>query len=282
MLTSKTSYDLSDWNGTNNTNKHKCRGTPGKVNFPWDKAFPWPELLTVFLKSNVSNILSSSNASLRYIPFGSMLSLEWSTLDAALSWYSLFTSWACEVEQKSQGAEWSYLRASQPGPPHPTFQPCFLTFQASLDTLYSWTTDSLSPQPALCQLPSWPPCVLGWASLISQVGPCPSNKRRPRTFSGICFSPNMLNLLSLHFMVHLLLCLSLLLCQADNCCGDSVTLFLQFSFHQTALFFPFSHRPFCWINFVSVDIPTMSKNLLSNRPRELTLHPVCVLCLRQN
>ena len=90
--------------------------------------------------------------------------------------------------------------------------------------------------PCSPHLPAWLHSTLpygGWPSLISQVGPYPFSKITSRTFSRICFSPNILNLLSLHFMVHLLLlCWSLLLSSRDYYNGYFIPLFLQFSFHQ--------------------------------------------------
>lgn len=127
MLTSKTCYDFKDWNGTNNTNTRAEALLGGELSlrqsFPLTRAF-----------NSVSKVKCKQHSFLfecffaLYPIWKHAVFVEWSTLDAALSWYSLFTSCACEVERKSQGAEWSYLRASQPGPLPPHISALFPDF----------------------------------------------------------------------------------------------------------------------------------------------------------
>ena len=187
MLTSKTCYACDGWNGTNNKNiYHKCRDTPGTVNIPGDKAFPWPELLTILLKSKISSTSFLVECFALY-PIWKQLSLEWSTLDAALPWYSLLTSGTREMEQHSQ---WSSLWLCHQVP--------HLSPHFSLVCWLSRTCLSLCALEVLTAS-AWPPCVLGWFAPTSEVGSCPSNKRRLRTDPGICFSPNTWNFASFTF-----------------------------------------------------------------------------------
>ena len=89
MLISKTCYACDGWDDTNNKKKHhKCRDPPGMVNIPGDKAFPWPALLTILLKSKVSNTSFLVECFALY-HIWKQLSLEWSILDAALSRYEI-------------------------------------------------------------------------------------------------------------------------------------------------------------------------------------------------
>ena len=181
ILISKTCYACDGWDDTNNKKKHhKCRDPPGMVNIPGDKPFPWPALLTILLKSKVSNTSFLVECFALY-HIWKQLSLEWSILDAALSRYSLLSSGTREMEQNSQE---SYLWLSGQVP---RLSPHF-----SLICWLSRTCLSLCALEVLIAS-AWPPCVLGWPAPISQVGSCPSNKRRLRTGSGICFSPNTLH-----------------------------------------------------------------------------------------
>ena len=141
MLISKTCYACDGWNGTNNKNKHhKCRDPPGMVNIPGDKAF-----------DNTSKIKAKQHFFLvecfALYHIWKQLSLERSTLDAALSRYSLLTSGTREMEQNSQG---SYLWLPHQVPRLSPTSALFADFPGLARYSVLWQCWQPQPDPHVC------------------------------------------------------------------------------------------------------------------------------------